>query len=291
MPLLGPPSSWSRRRLLASGLAACASQCLLPATRAADDGDVPHVRILFFGNSLIATNGLPAVVGELMLSSKVLAPHIGSCLQAGYGLSRHASDTAAMDLLKKGADGSPWDVIVVQEHSIVAAAAAQHEEARELMVTGLSKILAAARAQNPKALVVLVQLWARHESLWQSQDAEALRTGTNALDAHRNTRRACSLVVQEALQRNPGAQVLVSPVGDFWNLVLETYPAMPLYANDGQHPELLGTVLTGLVLCGTIGGRQMVDQASWFGELPFSQFAKLKKVLLDHPEVFANAGK
>ena len=55
-------SSWSRRRWLQAALAASACK-----VTAADSG-VPQVRILFLGNSYTAFNGLPAIVGELLLS-------------------------------------------------------------------------------------------------------------------------------------------------------------------------------------------------------------------------------
>ena len=50
-----------------------------------------------------------------MMSSKMLAPHIGSYLQGGHNLGQHAEDKEALNLLKQGADGQPWDVLVVQE--------------------------------------------------------------------------------------------------------------------------------------------------------------------------------
>jgi hypothetical protein len=105
---------WSRRRLLLAGLAACGC-----SVNAADE--VPHVRILFLGNSYSAENHLPAMVGELLLSSKVLSPHIGSYLRGNYKLEQHAADQEALKLLKEGADGGkPWDVLVVQEQSVVS---------------------------------------------------------------------------------------------------------------------------------------------------------------------------
>ena len=101
-------SSWSRRRWLQAALAA--SACKITAA----DSGAPHVRILFFGNSYTAFNGLPAMVGELLLSSGVLAPHIGSYTQGSYKLDLHAADREALALLKKGADdGKPWDVLEI----------------------------------------------------------------------------------------------------------------------------------------------------------------------------------
>jgi hypothetical protein len=259
--------------------------------RAADEG-VPHVRILFLGNSYMATNGLPAIVGELMLSSKALAPHIASYLLGNYNLAQHAADPNAAKLLKQGADdGKPWDVLVVQEQSLISALAGVEPEAQQFMSDGLSKLVALAREVNPKMLVVDLQVWARQASLWKKKTPDALATGANPDVAHARIRLANAKAVKTALEKNPGANILISPVGDFWRLVEDLYPAMPLYAEDGSHPDMLGSMLTGLVIAGTIGGRDVIEKSAWIGECPFEQVERVKKVLLDHPEVFKNAGK
>lgn len=273
--------------LLCCGLAARFLSAAEPVT---EDG-IPHVRILFLGNSYTAQNRLPATVGEILLSSKMLAPHIGSYLQEGYKLDQHATDKDALTLLKQGADGQPWDVVVVQEQSVLSSVASVNAEARKLMSDGLSKLVAAAREVNPNVLIVNFQIWARHESLWQNQNKEALVTGRDPGQAHARIRLANVNAVNDALKQHPNARILVSPVGDFWKLVLETYPALPLHSEDGTHPDKLGTFLAGLVIAGTVGGRDVIENSTWLGDLPFSQVAKVKKVLLEHPEVFKNAGK
>jgi hypothetical protein len=276
---------WSRRQLLLAGVSALGCQ-------AADAEDKPHVRILFFGNSHMAHNGLPAVVGELMLSSGVLAPHIGSYLQEGYKLAQHAADPEALALLKQGADdGKPWDVLVVQEQSVLSAVAAIQPEAKQMMEDGLAKLVALACELNPQMLIVDFQVWARHERLWKQQSEHALATGANAAEAHARIRRANTSAVRAALKKHPGANILVSPVGDFWPLVQEAYPALPLYAEDGTHPDMLGTMLSAFVIVGTIGGRQVIERATWTGECPHLQVEQVRKVLLEHPEVFKSAGK
>lgn len=283
---LASPFSCFRRSLILSGLAAFG--CRLSAAQE----DVPHVRILFLGNSYMATHGLPAVVGELLLSSKVLAPHIASYLLGNYNLAQHAADPNVATLLKRGADdGKPWDVVVVQEQSLISSLAAVEPDAQAFMNGGLSKLVAMAREVNPKVLVVDLQSWARHESLWKKNSPDALATGANAAEAHARMRRANADALKAALEKNPGANVLISPVGDFWRLVQDVYPAMSLHAEDGNHPDMLGTMLSALVIAGSIGGREVIEKSAWIGECAFADVERLKKVLLDHPEVFKAAGK
>ena len=275
---------WSRRRLLLAGLAACGWHA-----HAADE--VPHVRILFLGNSYMAHNRLPGMVGELLLSSKMLAPHIGSNLLTNYTLAQHSTNADGLALLKQGADdGKPWDVIVVQEQSVTSSAAAIDAKARELMNNGLSKLVSLAREVNPQVLVVDFQVWSRHPNLWKKQAPDALFTGKNSAEARARIHLSNVNAVKAALEKNPGAHVLVSPVGDFWWLVQDAYPALPLYAEDGTYPDVLGTLLSAYVIIGTIGGREVIEQATWLPDCPAAQALRVKKLVLDHPEVFKTAG-
>ncbi|MBE2284759.1 MAG: hypothetical protein IAE77_14970 [Prosthecobacter sp.] len=279
-------TSWSRRRVMTAALAGFGCRV------AAEEGGLPHVRILFLGNSYTAGHSVPAMVGEVLLSSQVLAPHIGSYLQSSYRLAQHAADPDALKLLKQGADdGRPWDVLVVQEQSILSSVAAVNEEARQMMNEGFTKLVALALEANPKMLIVDFQVWARHARLWKEQSREALSTGRTPAEAHTRIRLANARAAQAAREKHPGASILVSPVGDFWWLVADTYPALPLYSDDGTHPDMLGAILTALIIAGTIGGRAVIENSTWIGECPFDQVERVKKVLLDHPEVFKNAGK
>lgn len=276
---------WTRRHAILAGLAACGCRVV-----SAVDDAAPHVRILFLGNSYTAFNGLPAMVGEIMLSSGVLAPHIGSYLQGGYRLEQHATDKVGLDLLKKGADdGKPWDVLVVQEQSVLSAVAAVDEKAHQTMQDGLQKLVTAAREVNPQMLIMLFQVWPRHDNQWKQPEAEVLSTGADAPQAMARIRVAATNAVKAVKEANTGAKILVSPVGEFWRLALDAYPALPLYANDGSHPDMLGTLLSALVISGSIGGREIIERSTWSADCPFSQVQRVKKVLLDHPEVFKQA--
>jgi len=256
----------------------------------AADG-VPHVRILFFGNSYMAHNRLPGMVGELLLSSKKLAPHIGSNLQGNYTLAQHTTNADGLALLKQGADdGKPWDVLVVQEQSLLSAAAAVDAKSKEAMENGLSKLVSLAREVNPQMLVVDFQVWSRHPNLWKKQAPDALFTGKNPAEARARIHLANVNAMKTAMEKNPGTHVLVSPVGDFWWLVQDAYPALPLYVEDGTHPDVLGTLLSAYVIVGTIGGREVIEHATWLPDCPSEQALRVKKLVLDHPEVFKTAG-
>ncbi len=276
----------SRRRVL-SGLLACGSGWL----RAGDGGTSP-VRILFFGNSYMANHGVPAIVWEMLLSTRLFSPHIASYLQNGYRLDQHAADAAGLKLLKDGADdGKPWDVLVVQEQSTLSAQAGADIKAQQAMSDALTRLATQALAVNPRMLIVVFQVWPRHPKLWDQGDKAALSTGPNATVAQARIHHANAQAVRDVLIKHPDAAILVSPVGDFWRLVQDIYPALLLYDKDGTHPEMLGSILAALVLTGSIVGREAVEKSTWIGDCPFSQVERIKKALLDHPEVFKAAGR
>lgn len=278
-----PPHLWSRRKAMLAGLAACCGSAI------AED-EAPHVRVLFLGNSYTALNGLPAMVGELLLSSGVLAPHIGSYLQGSYRLEQHSVDQAALGLLRQGADdGRPWDVIVVQEQSLLSAAAASKDDARRIMNGGLAGIVATARGINPEVLVVDFQVWARHQRLWEKKSEEALFTGASAAQALDHIRTANASAVTAARQQSLGAQILISPVGDFWAQSLKAHPRLALHADDGSHPTVAGSYLAALVIAGSIGGRTVIEKVTWHGDCPPDDASRLRKLVLDHPEIFKAA--
>ncbi len=278
-----PPRHWSRRKMMLAAVAACCGS-------ASGQESPPHVRILFFGTSYTALNGLPAMVGELLLSSGLFAPHIGSYLQPGYRLEQHSVDQAGLGLLRQGADdGRPWDVIVVQEQSLLSAAAASKDDARRIMNGGLSGLVASARGINPGVLVVDFQVWARDSSLWEKKSKEALFTGASAAQALDNIRTANVQAVTAAREQSLGAQILISPVGEFWRQSLKRHPDLKLHAENDSHPTVAGSYLAALVIAGSIGGRGVIEKAAWHGECPADDAARLRKLVLDHPDIFKSA--
>ena len=91
--------------------------------------------------------------------------------------------------------------------------------------------------------------------------------------------------------KDSAARILISPVGDFWYRSSKDLPGVPLHRDDGSHPNQAGTWFKAMTLLGTIGGRECIVKANWKPELPAGATESLKKLLLDHPEIFHNAAK
>jgi len=280
--LLHTRREWLRSLL---GLAA-----VRPLLRAAPEPP-PPVRVLFLGNSMTYFHHLPETVREVLGRSGVLAAVVDSYAQPAFHLSDHAHDSGATTRLKRGApDGAPWDVLVLQEQSMVHSQVGREPRHAREAAGPVGRLLTAAREANPDILVVMTQAWTRHPMLWASKDAEALASGASAEEAATNIHRGMALTVDEARKAEPNVRVLISPAGDFWKLAREADPKLPLYAPDGHHPDVLGTFLTSLVIAATIGGRQVIERIECPKGMPKVHFQVLKKTILDHPEVFQQAG-
>ncbi len=279
----------NRRDWLLTTLSALAA---MPLLRAADEA--PPVRILFLGNSMTFYDDLPELTRDLLRTSGVLSPMADSYAQPGYYLRDHAQDLSATTRLKRGApDGKPWDVLVLQEHSMLHSQVHKNPEYARLAAGPISRLCTTAREANPACLVVILQVWSRHPRLWAAKDQYAMESGASAADATAHIHRGAVTTVAEARKYEGGVRTLISPVGDFWQLAREKHPALPLYLDDGYHPDKLGTLLCALVLAGTIGGRQAIERTTWSDNVPEHQhqFETLKKLVLAHPEIFKLAGE
>ncbi len=92
--------------LLATVLVAAGCAC-----GGADGGSVRPLRVLFVGNSLTATNDLPAAVRALAAEAGRRPVETRTVAPGGVSLEEHWRSTGAREALAEG----PWDAIVLQQ--------------------------------------------------------------------------------------------------------------------------------------------------------------------------------
>lgn len=279
----------SRRRLLALAL------CGLSATASAQSARV-KIRILFLGNSYTFHNDMPGMVSKILAATGDFSPETAGNLKGSYSWEHHVSDPDVASLLQRGAsDGRPWDVVVLQESSVLSAVAAVNQPMRRAVQRNLHTLANAAHLANPNVLVLVMQNWARHQHLWESKDDEerkvALATGDSSADAHARIRETFADVTRAVRDKVPALNLVLCPVGDFWKLAAAEHPALALHHEDGSHPSRLGTWFASLTLAASIGGRATIEKSDWTDSISKQDAGVLKKLLLDHPEVFRSAGK
>ncbi len=180
----------------------------------AQPGEPMHV--LFVGNSLTATNDLPAQVAALAKA----AGHgleTGAVIQDGFSLEDHWKRGAALSAIASGR----WDVVILQQ--------------------GPSSL--------PESQAHLREWTARYAAV-------ARKAGTRAglLTVWPESARRHALGAVIASYRNAAEAALAElfPAGDAWRRAWSCNRKLALYGRDGFHPSRLGTHLAALVVYGRL---------------------------------------
>jgi hypothetical protein len=194
-------------------LAVCALAAALALGCGGARAGTSHLHVLFVGNSLTATNDLPATVaafahavGHVEVDVKMYAP-------GGYALEDHWADGAARAAL----DAGGWDALVMQQ--------------------GPSSL--------PDSRVNLIE-WAKR---W-ADEARAHRTRPAMLTVWPEQYRYAVFpaVIANYAAAAKSAHAASFPAGVAWVGAARRSPGLRLYGPDGFHPSRLGTYLTAAVV-------------------------------------------
>jgi hypothetical protein len=183
-----------------------------PPKRLAEVSEQKVVRVLFLGNSLTASNDLPAVVqamaraGGVRFVYKALTP-------GGASLEDQWQASPARRLLT----GARWDYVVLQQGP------SSQPEGRDHLRRWALRWADLARAQG--ATPALYMVWP-----FQGQT-----------DGFR-------LVSQSYREAAIASKSRLLPAGEAWAEAVLSQPTVPLYSADGLHPTVAGTYLAALVI-------------------------------------------
>jgi hypothetical protein len=184
----------------------------------------PTLHVLFVGNSLTATNDLPAVVGGLARSHGRTLEY-RTIAFGGYALEDHWAQGDARAALST----RHWDVVVMQQ-----GPSALPESQANLRAWAIRWADEAARFGTK---VALLTVWP--ESYRRSALVDVITSYRRAAEA-------------------AGATLL--PAGDAWRLAWRCEPRLPLYGPDGFHPGTLGTYAAALVVYGRLFKAPLVER-------------------------------
>jgi hypothetical protein len=171
-----------------------------------------HLRVLFVGNSLTATNDLPATVAAIARGAGQTAIDVQMIAPGGYALEDHWAEGTALAALRTGR----FDVVVLQQGP------SSLRESRLNLIEWTKRWADEARAHGTRAAVLTV--WPERERF--SVFADVVR---NYRDAAR------------------AANALLLPAGQAWRNAFRRRAAIGLYGPDAFHPSRLGTYLAALV--------------------------------------------
>jgi hypothetical protein len=183
----------------------------------------PHGHVLFIGNSLTETNGLPAVLAELARSVGDTI-RVASVTLAGAALGDHLIEGTAARSIRS----QHWDFVVLQQGP------SSLPLSRDSLIYWSREFAPLIRAAGARPALMMV---------WP----ESARS--TAFDAVRDSYRAAADTV--------GAVFI--PAGEAWRTVWNVEPSLALYGPDGFHPSALGTYLAALVLYERVTGHDARD--------------------------------
>lgn len=179
----------------------------------------PHLRVLFVGNSLTATNDLPGTVAALAAAVGHVRIEVAVVAPGGYSLEDHWADGIA----KAALDGGRFDVVVFQQGPSSLPAS------RVNLVEWMSRWAAEVRAHGARPALLIV---------WPERVRYSVFPAVIA--NHRAAARA--------------ADAASFPAGVAWFAALHQQPPLPVYGPDGFHPSRLGTYLTAAVVYAGLTG-------------------------------------
>lgn len=148
---------------------------------------------------------------------------VGHSTFSGWTLARHAAHLPTLEKLRSG----KWDVVVIQEQSLIPAR--NERIRRKVMDPAVSLLVSEARAVG--AVPLLYQTWGRRDG-----DPDLPEDDFQSMNMRvRNGYRAAS--------GNAG-NVAIVPAGDAWEREFMAGRGKDLFVDDGSHPSSFGNEIT-----------------------------------------------
>jgi hypothetical protein len=187
----------------------------------ASSRDATRLRVLFVGNSLTATNDLPATVAAIAARGERFEIEYATVAPGGVSLEDHWSLTGARDVL----ESKTWDIVVLQQ--------------------GPSAL--------PESRVNLIE-WARR---WSSAiRAHGARPALLAVWPESYRRYAFGAVAANYGDAAAAGHAELYPAGAAWQAAWRRSWKLKLYGPDGFHPSRLGTTLAAVVVYSGLTGER-----------------------------------
>jgi hypothetical protein len=170
------------------------------------------INILFIGNSLTYSNGLPAMLERLLITQGVEIGLVESIAFPNFGLPDHWAKASTRARLREPG----WDIVVLQQGPSAT-------EGRPYLLDYTPLFAEEARASGGRAALYMVWPWkARFFDFARVSDSYATAAREN--------------------------DAFLYPAGEAWLAAWEVDPNLQLYSNDDFHPSVLGTYLSALTM-------------------------------------------
>ncbi len=205
-------------------------------------------RVLFIGNSYVASNDLPTAVNQLSSSLGDVIIH-DSKLNGGFTFANHWNDPLTYTKMQ----AQIWDYVVIQGQS-------QEPSFPTSQVNTQSLPYAVNLADSAYEISNCTQ--AMYFMTWGRQNGDQQWDSINTFDKMNGRLRDAYLRISDS------ANACVAPVGVAWKYVRDNYPTINLYSGDGSHPSVEGTYLAACTFYASVFRKSPVGASFLMGLTP-----------------------
>lgn len=222
---------------------------------------IAQTRILFIGNSYVASNDLPGVLDSLCVSGGK-SIQTGSVTPGGFTFQQHSTNTATLNTLNSQA----WDYVILQEQSQRPSFSPTQVASEVFPYAALldSMIL----ASDSCAKTVFYMTWGR--KFGDAGNCPVYPPICTYAGMQQRLR-------DSYLQMAQTHQAILAPAGSAWQEAMLQDSTIDLYISDHSHPNFAGTYLTASVMYATLF-REDPTLLNWNGSLSSAEAAFLRSV-------------
>lgn len=182
-------------------------------------------RVLFLGNSYIATNNLPQMLSTMALSAGDTL-EFDSNTPGGFRFQQHFTNATTLGKIQQG----NWDYVVLQEQSQLPSFSPSQVAAEVFPFA--QKLDSVIKQFNPCAETLFFITWGRKNgdaSNCANWPPVCTYEGMDSL-----------LALRYRMMAEMNESVL-APAAPVWRRIRNYYPDIELYQSDGSHPSVTGT--------------------------------------------------
>jgi hypothetical protein len=220
-----------------------------------------QTRILFIGNSYVASNDLPGVLDSLCVSGGK-SIQTGSVSPGGFTFLQHSTNAATINAI----NSQTWDYVILQEQSQRPSFSPGQVSTDVYPYAALLDSMI--RASDTCAKTVFYMTWGR--KFGDAGNCPVYPPICTYAGMQQRLR-------DSYLQMAQTHQAIVAPAGSAWQEAMLQDTALELYISDQSHPNFAGTYLTASVMYATLF-REDPTLLNWNGSLSSTEASFLRSV-------------
>ncbi|MGH1376238.1 MAG: DUF4886 domain-containing protein [Alphaproteobacteria bacterium] len=212
-----------------------------------DTSDRLTLNILFIGNSYVFFNDMPHILQNLARSDPSAAFNVETemLVEGGATLAYFLNSRKAQSVI----ESKEWDYIVMQPQSEWA------NNNSRIRNTEAALSLWRKRIKQNGTRLVFFMTWARQDRVGWYQSSNFSQFKNHRAMYNRINKHSVSLVKKY--------DMMLAPIGAYWQYALGHYPDLNLYDRDGSHPSSEGSFLIALVFYKMLVDSTIEDITYW----------------------------